>query len=107
MEDLTEENLKSTLITFLKSQLEGRARKTLPENVTTVEDIKMALKTKLKPDSSKIIVGKLSALSIKNNDYADFAKQAEDLADALKRSLIMEGITKNKAHEMTIQHTVS
>lgn len=46
IQDLTEENLNSTFISFVKSKLEGKAREALPENVNTIESIKTALKIK-------------------------------------------------------------
>ena len=36
-----------------------------------------------------------------------FARKTEELADALERSLVIEGITKVKAHEMAIEQTVN
>ena len=90
IEDLTDENRKTTVVTFLKSKLKGKAREALPENVSTVKDIKAAQKEKLKPDNSKIIAGKIAALTVRNNNFTEFAKQAEDLADALKRSLTIK-----------------
>lgn len=107
IEELTEPNLESTLISFVKSKLEAKAREVLPDKISSVEEIKIALKTGIKPDNSKVIAGKIAALTVRNSNYADFSKQAEDLADALKRSLILEGITKTKAHEMAIEQTVS
>lgn len=107
IQELTDENMTSTLISFLKSKLEGKARDSLPERVNSVDEIKNALKEKIKPDSSKVIGGKIAALQIKNNNYAEFTKQAEELADALERSLVIEGMTKAKAHEMAIEQTVS
>ncbi|TMW46964.1 hypothetical protein DOY81_007956 [Sarcophaga bullata] len=107
IEDLTDENLNSTFIAFIKSKLEGKAREALPENVTTIETIKTALRTKIKPDNSKVVAGKIAALQIRNNNYAEFAKQVEELADALERSLVVEGITKANAHEMAVEQTVS
>ena len=78
-----------------------------PENVVTIEEIKIALKNKIKPDNPKVVAGKIAALQVKNNNYADLAKQTEELADVLERSLVIEGITKVKAHEMAIEQTVS
>lgn len=106
IEGLTESNLTSTLVSFIKSKLEGKAREALPENISDVSDIKLALKSRIKPDNSKVVAGKIAALHVKNDNYAEFAKEAEDLADALERSLVIEGITKKKAHEMAIEQTV-
>lgn len=107
IQDLTDANLTVTLVSFVKSKLEGKAREALPENVSTIDQIKTALKNKIKPDNSKVVAGKIAALQVRNNNYADFAKQSEELADALERSLVIEGITKDKAHEMAIEQTIN
>lgn len=107
IEDLTGPNLNTTFLNFVKSKLEAKAREALPDNISTVNDIKTALRDGIRPENSKVIAGKIAALSVKNNDFTDFAKQAEELADSLKRALVVEGITKAKAHEMAIEQTVS
>ena len=70
-------------------------------------DIKIALKNGIKPENFKIIAGKIAALNVRNNDLTEFTKQAEELADFLKRSLVLEGITQNRAHEMAVEQTIS
>lgn len=105
IEDLTEANLTVTLISFIKSKLEGKARKALPDKVNTIDEIKTALKIKIKPDNSKVVAGKIAALQVRNINYADFAKQTEELADDIGRSIVIEGMTKTKAHEMAIEQT--
>lgn len=107
IEDFTEQDLRPTLITFLKSKLEGKAREALPETVSSEVDIKTALRNKIKPDSSKVVAGQIAALSVRNNNYADFAKQVGELSDALTRSLVVEGITKVKAREMAVEQTMA
>lgn len=107
IEELVEDNLVNTLISFIKSKLEGKAREALPENVTSINDIKVALKAKIKPENSKVIAGKIAALQVRSGNYPEFTKQAEALADALERSLVIEGISKQKATEMAIEQTVN
>ena len=46
IEDLTDTNLTVTLISFIKSKLEGKAREALPDKVNTIVEIKNALKIK-------------------------------------------------------------
>lgn len=46
------------------------------------------------------------ALKMDNKQTQDFVTQAEELADAFRRSLISEGITQEKANEMAIDKTV-
>lgn len=91
---------------YIKSKLEGRALEAMPENLTTVQQIKDALSRKIKPDSSRVIEGKISALRLIKGNFSTFSKQAEDLAEALRRSLIVEGISKSKAEEMAVNKTI-
>lgn len=107
IEDLTEPNLQATFTNFIKSKLDAKAREVLPDNVSTIDDIKTALRNGIKLENSKIIAGKIAALNVGNGNFSDFTKQVEELADSLKRALVMEGITKSKAHEMVIEQTVS
>lgn len=107
VQELTDTALEPTLFSFVKSRLESKAREALPEDISSIAEIKTALKKGIKPDNSKVIAGKIAALTVRNNNFSDFSKQAEELADALKRSLVLEGITKSKAHEMAIEQTVS
>lgn len=99
-------NLKATLITFVKTRLEGKAREVIQEKPASVQDIIKTLKQKFKPENSKIVAGKIAALQIKNNNYSDFSKNVVELADALERTLISEGMTQAKAQEMAIEQTV-
>lgn len=46
IQELTDENMTSTFISFLKSKLEGKARDLLPATVNSVDEIKIALKEK-------------------------------------------------------------
>lgn len=107
IESLAEENLIPTLIAFLKSKLEGKAREALPTTISCTNDIKSSLRARIKPDNSKVVAGKIASLHVANNNYSDFSKRVEELAEALERSLIIEGITQTKAHEMAVEQTVN
>lgn len=91
---------------FILSKLEGKALESVPTNPGTIDDIVNALKQSLKPDNSKVIAGKMMALRTDKHTLQDYTKQAEDLADALRRSLIVEGIPQEKAKELVIEQTV-
>lgn len=106
LDSLTEEAQKDTLIRFLVTRMGGRARDALPDNINSVEDIKTSLKTHIKPDSSQVIEGKILALHIDKTNMTKFAEKAEKLAEELKRSLVIEGFSKEKALELTIRKTV-
>ena len=77
IEDLTEPNLQTTFINFVKSKLDGKARETLPDRIERKADIKTALEKGIKPDNSKVIAGKIAALNVRNNVFTEFSKQVE------------------------------
>lgn len=91
---------------FILSKLEGRALEAVPQNVNSIDEIITALKSTIKPDNSKVISGRMMALRADRVSMQDFTKQAEDLADAFKRSLVVEGISQSKAKEMAIEKTI-
>lgn len=104
--DLVEEQNTNVCFRFVKSKLEAKALECLPETTTTVEQIKIALRTHIKPETSTVIEGKLLALRLVKNDFSKFTEETEKLSESLRRSLVIEGISKAKAQEMTIKKTV-
>lgn len=104
--ELAEEQNKNVCFKFVKAKLEAKALECLPENTETVEQIKTALRAHIKPETSNVIEGKLLALRLVKSDFSKFTEDAEKLAESLRRSLVVEGISKAKAQEMTIKKTV-
>lgn len=102
----TSEELKSKLVIFVKARLEGRARELVTDEETTVEALIQKLRATIKPENSKIIEARISALHYSYAKQEEFASRAEELADALRRTLIIEGMTPDKANEVTIDKTV-
>lgn len=100
------DELRTFLTTFVKSKLEGKALEAIPTNVTTTDEIKTALRLKILPDNSKIIEGKMQALRTSRKSMQEYSKEAEELAEALQRSLIVEGVPQTKAEQMAIERTV-
>lgn len=98
--------LQAILISFLKTKLVGKAGEALTAEDNNLAAIKAKLKLKIKPESSKVLEGRLSALKMDRQSLQEFSKTAEDLADQLKRSLVMEGIPDHKANEMTVEKTI-
>lgn len=94
------------LLEYVMTKLEGRALEAVPQNVATVNEVIAALEREIKPDSSDVIEGRMTALKFDNRNVQDFSKTAEELAEALERSLVVEGMTQQKAREMTIKNTV-
>lgn len=100
--------IKGTFFRFVKSKLEGKAFECIKgdSSITTVDAIVAALQAQIKPDNSKVIEGRMLALKPDRNKLMEFSQQTENLAEALQRSLIIEGIPQAKAKEMTIEKTI-
>lgn len=98
--------LRQTLFSFLKTKLEGRAREFIVDSVDNIDSLKQALTNNIKPDNSKVIEGRMLGLKFNLNNSDEFSEKAESLADALRRTLIIEGMTPNKANEIVIDKTV-
>lgn len=100
---VTAANLNDVLLEFVKTRLEGRALECIPPNSADVDEIIAALERGIHPDNSKVVAGRLLALRVDKSKLVEFTEQ---LADALRRSLIIEGISQAKASEMCIEKTV-
>lgn len=100
-----DETQVALLKTFVVAKLEGKALECIDQD-GTLDQIVEALKKNIKPESSKVISGRMLALKYNKNQSQDFAAQTEKLAEALQRSLIIEGISQNKAKEMVVERTV-
>lgn len=106
VDELAEAANKDICLKFIKSKLEGKALECMPEAVNTIEAVTDALKAEIKPENSSIIEGKMLALRLEKGNLSKFSEQAEKLAEAFRRTLIVEGISKAKAQEMTINKTI-
>lgn len=93
------------LKTFILTKLEGKALECVDQD-GTINQIIADLKKNIKPDNSKVVSGRMLAMKLGKLSPPDFSKQAEELAEALQRSLIVEGIGREKAKEMAIEKTV-
>lgn len=106
LELVTTDALKPTLVRFVISKLKARAREVIPVNTDNIETIKRVLRENIKPDSSKVIAGRMMALKLDKKQIQDFSKQAEELSESFRRSLVVEGISQPKANEMAIDKTI-
>lgn len=93
------------LKTFILTKLEAKALECVDPN-GTVDDIINDLKNNIKPDSSKVVSGRMLALKLNKLTTQEYAIKAEELAEAFQRSLVIEGIKRDKAKEMAIDKTV-
>lgn len=107
LDSIAETNaLKQMLFTFIKTKLDGRAREFVLETVTTINQLKNALTDNIKPDNSKIVEGRMMTLKLHMHQSEQFANKVEELSDALRRTLIIEGVGPMKANEIAIEKTV-
>lgn len=94
------------LKTFLLTKLTGKALESVSQDAANVDEIIASLQANIKPDSSKVIEGKMMALKLDNSKTVEFTSEAEKLAEALQRSFIVEGISQVKAKSMAVDKTV-
>lgn len=87
-------------------KMKNFALESLPDEIESVDDILQALKDSIKPEISAVVEGKLMALRLEKGNFTKYTEQAEKLSEAFRRSLVVEGIPKTKAKEMTIKKTV-
>lgn len=98
--------LRTLFVTAIKTKIDGDAREYITNEHTTVNGIIEALQANCTPDASKVIEGRMLSLKLKMGEQQDFAEKTEKLAESLRRSLIVEGITHAKANEMAIDKTI-
>lgn len=91
---------------FVMTRLEGKPLEVVPDNPETVDKIIEALIKSIKPENSKIIAGRMTALRNDRIGMQDFSKKAEELAEALQRSLVVEGISQEKSKQLAIEKTI-
>ena len=102
----TTQPLQEFLFRFAKTKLEGRAREYITDETKDIQQLKNVLTKNIKPDNSKIIEGRMLGLRFNLTSSDEFAEKAEKLADSLRRTLIIEGVTPTKANEMSVEKTV-
>lgn len=106
LESLAPDAHRDLLKQFIISKLDGKALEAIPSEPATLQIVKDALKANLKPDNSDILEGRILALRQDRLTLQEFAKQAEELTDSLKRTYIVEGMTQEKANELTVKRTI-
>lgn len=102
----TSDETKQFCFKYVKNRVRGRAEEYIPENCASIEQMIEILKSKIKPENSTVVEGKILSLRLQKGDYSKFAQEAEKLSEAFRRALVVEGITKTKAEEMTINKMV-
>lgn len=87
------------------TKIEGKACQYVKPD-SSVDEIIAALKKNITLDTSKVVLSNMRNLRLHKLTPQEYSKQAEELAETLQRSLVFEGISHDKANEMTIDHTI-
>lgn len=98
----TRPELQETLLELVHTRLEGRADRVC-RDCDTVEDIIETLQTHFIPDPSDVVEARLLALKLSPNGLAKFAAAVESAADDFHESLVLEGMTEQRAQKQTIK----
>lgn len=101
-----ENNNRALCLTFVKRCLSGKALECITDDDDTIDKIKATLTANIKPESSDVVEGKMMALRVRKGNFTEFTEEAEKLAEAFRRSLVVSGIPRAKAQEMTIKKTI-
>lgn len=107
LETMAKEETKNVCIKYIRHKIAGRAIECLPssEETDSVRKIIDALRKDIKAPCSSNIESKFTSLRIVKGDLNKFADEAESLAENFRRSLVVEGFTRQKACEMAIKKT--
>lgn len=106
LSEVVEEANKPTLLKFIMTRLEGKAREAIITTPKEPAEITTQLKKAIKTESSKVIQGKMLALRAERTNLTKFSERAEELAEQYRRSLIDEGYAKEKAKELSVEKTI-
>lgn len=102
----TPQDKKLVLNEFIKSRLVGRAKDAVSATDLTVEQIKTALKSKIKPENSDVVLGRLMALKADRTSLQNFQEKGEELAEKLRKAYIFDGMPNDLARKMVVEQTV-
>lgn len=105
LEELCDAQNVPTMLKFVKTRLCGNAREIIKEP-KTIKEIKDTLRDNCTAESAQVIEGRLLTLRMDKTNLSKFSERAEELANELRRSLVTEGYSKEKAKEVSINKTV-
>lgn len=97
---------KTVLANFIHTRLIGKASEWVPEDAEDIDVIVRAIQANCKAENSKVVAGRLMALKADRNNLTEFSKKAETLCEAFQRSLVLEGTSREKAIELTVDKTI-
>lgn len=94
------------LLSFVQTRLDGKALEAVDENPVSIDALLHSLAANIKPEPSKVIASRLLSLKFDRSKSQEFSKQSEELGEAFQRALVIEGVSRQKAQEMTIDKTI-
>lgn len=106
LQTLCKQQNEPIMLKYIMTKLEGKAREAISATPESTEDIINDLKANIKTESSKVIEGRMLALRADKMNLTKFSERAEELAEQFRRSLCVEGFSKPKAKELSIEKTV-
>lgn len=104
--NITPPNKQKQLVDYIQSKLDGNALDAIPTDVTTATQVIEALRSKIKPDSNEVVLGKYMALRADVYNIDKFQDAVERLSGDLKRAYISEGLPEPIAEQKTIKDTI-
>lgn len=102
----TPANKTDLLFKYLKSRLTDKAKEAVPATVTTIDDLITTLRSKIKPENSDVVLGRLLALKADKTSLQTFQEKAEELSEKLRRAYISDGIPEAVARKMVVSKAV-
>lgn len=98
--------LLNTLKIYVLTKLDQKALSKVDENPESVDVIINCLRAKVKHDSSKVLEGRMTALTLDHKPITDFQTEAKTLSDNYQQALVEEGIPLAIAEKLAIEKTV-
>lgn len=89
---------EATFVQLIKTKLVGTSRNVI-SGEETVNEILHSLKTKIKNESTDVIIAKIMNVKQNNKSANQFAKEIEDLTKSLKTAYIVDGLNSELAEQ--------
>lgn len=96
---------ENTFIEFIKTKLVGTTRSAITTE-NTVDAIILALKNKIKYESTDVIAAKIMNVKQLNKPANQFSKEIEDLTKSLENAYIKDGVSPSLADKYATQTAV-
>lgn len=99
------DNQPNVFLAFIKTRLVGKALEYATE-AQNVDEVINILKSKIKPENSRVLINRLTSIRMNNSKKSEFAEEIEKTAELLRLALIAEKIPNDVAKNMVIDKTI-